>query len=92
MALILHLITQKGKTVTELLNQFPHYTIVKEKMLCHSDKLAAVLRAVRLEYASYPMDLRDGIKVKLPNGWFLVRGSNTGRLFVWQQKQKRNKR
>ena len=23
------------------------------------------------------MDLRDGVKVSLPNGWFLVRGSNT---------------
>ena len=32
---------------------------------------------VRQEYATYPMDLRDGVKVNLPNGWFLVRGSNT---------------
>ena len=23
------------------------------------------------------MDLRDGVKISLPNGWFLVRGSNT---------------
>jgi phosphomannomutase len=23
------------------------------------------------------MDTRDGLKVMLPNGWFLVRGSNT---------------
>ena len=29
------------------------------------------------EYAGYPMDLRDGVKVILPAGWFLVRGSNT---------------
>jgi phosphomannomutase len=32
---------------------------------------------LRREYATYPMDLRDGVKVSLPNGWFLVRGSNT---------------
>ena len=32
---------------------------------------------VRHEYGTYPMDLRDGVKVSLPNGWFLVRGSNT---------------
>ena len=32
---------------------------------------------LRREYAAYPMDLRDGVKVSLPNGWFLVRGSNT---------------
>jgi phosphomannomutase len=29
------------------------------------------------EYAGYPMDVRDGVKVILPAGWFLVRGSNT---------------
>jgi hypothetical protein len=29
------------------------------------------------EYAGYPMDVRDGVKVILPGGWFLVRGSNT---------------
>ena len=32
---------------------------------------------LRQEYAAYPMDLRDGVKVSLPNSWFLVRGSNT---------------
>jgi hypothetical protein len=25
------------------------------------------------EYAGYPMDVRDGVKVILPGGWFLVR-------------------
>jgi phosphomannomutase len=32
---------------------------------------------LRTEYAAYPLDLRDGVKVTLPDGWFLVRGSNT---------------
>jgi phosphomannomutase/phosphoglucomutase len=32
---------------------------------------------LRREYASYDIDSRDGTKVILPNGWFLVRGSNT---------------
>jgi len=76
MALILHLIAQKGKKVTELLNQFPHYTIFKEKLACPSYKLPVVLKALRQDYESYPMDLRDGIKVVLPNGWFWSGGSN----------------
>lgn len=77
MALVLHLMAQTGKTVTELMNGFPHYTIVKDKMACPSDKLAAVQKMLRQEYAGYPMETRDGIKVTLPTGWFLVRGSNT---------------
>jgi phosphomannomutase len=32
---------------------------------------------IQREYADYPMDTRDGVKVVLPGGWFLVRGSNT---------------
>jgi phosphomannomutase len=77
MALVLHLLADSGQTVTQLLDQFPRYTLVKEKMVCPSDKIAAVLRMLRHEYGSYPLDTRDGVKVTLPHGWFLVRGSNT---------------
>jgi len=36
-----------------------------------------MLRMIRDEYMQWPMDLRDGVKVMMPDGWFLVRGSNT---------------
>ena len=77
MALVLHLLADSGKTITHLLDQFPRYTVVKEKMICPSDKIAAVLKMLRQEYGNYPLDTRDGVKVTLPHGWFLVRGSNT---------------
>jgi phosphomannomutase len=77
MALVLHLLAQQSLSVSELLNDFPHYAMVKEKLVCPSDKLAAVSKMLRQTYASYAMDARDGTKVTLPNGWFLVRGSNT---------------
>ena len=32
---------------------------------------------VRHEFAEFPMDTRDGVKVIMPDGWLLVRGSNT---------------
>jgi phosphomannomutase len=77
MALVLHLLADSGKTVTQLLDQFPRYTLVKDKMICPSGKIATVLKMLRQEYATYPLDIRDGVKVTLPDGWFLVRGSNT---------------
>ena len=77
MALILHLLAETGQTITELVNTLPRFAMIKEKLACPSDKISAVLRMLRQEYAAYPMDLRDGVKVSLPNGWFLVRGSNT---------------
>ena len=77
MALILHLLAETGQTITELVNSFPRFSLIKEKLVCPSQKISAVLRMLRGEYAGYPMDLRDGVKVVLPDGWFLVRGSNT---------------
>src|SRR6185503_6249884 len=77
MALVLHLLAESGKTITELVNSFPSFTVIKDKLACPSDKISTVLRMLRQEYAEYPMDVRDGVKVTLPEGWFLVRGSNT---------------
>lgn len=77
MGLVLHLLADSGKTITQLLDDFPRYTVVKEKIVCPSEKIPAVLRFLRQEYEKFPLDTRDGVKVTLPEGWFLVRGSNT---------------
>jgi phosphomannomutase len=57
--------------------ELPRSYMVKEKLACRSDAIRAALRMVRDEYAAHPLDLRDGVKVTTPDGWFLVRGSNT---------------
>ena len=77
MALVLHLLAESGKSVTELLEDIPRYTIVKEKMECPSDRIAGVLKMVRQQFAKFQLDTRDGVKVITPDGWLLVRGSNT---------------
>jgi phosphomannomutase len=77
MALVLHLLAESGKSISQLLDQFPRYSVVKEKMVCPSAKIPAVLKMLRQEYGKFPLDTRDGVKVTLPDGWFLVRGSNT---------------
>ncbi len=77
MALVLHLLAESGKSVTELLQTVPRYHIVKDKMTCPSDRISTVLRTVREQFAEFPMDTRDGVKVMTKDGWFLVRGSNT---------------
>jgi phosphomannomutase len=77
MALVLHLLAESGKSVTELLADIPRYTIVKEKIECPSDRIAVALRAVRQKFGEHQLDTRDGVKVIMPDGWLLVRGSNT---------------
>lgn len=77
MALVLRLLAESGRTVSELVAGLPRTAMVKEKVNCRSDRIRAALAAVRGAYAGLPMDLRDGVKVTVPDGWFLVRGSNT---------------
>lgn len=77
MALILHLLAATGRTVTELLSDLPRYQMIKEKLECPSDKIGAVLKMVRRDYADQRLDLRDGVKVNFADGWLHVRGSNT---------------
>src|SRR2546423_5037967 len=76
-ALILHLLAESGRTVSELLGELPRLYMLKEKLACRSDKIGKVLKAIRRDYAAHPLDLRDGVKAMTGDGWFLVRGSNT---------------
>ncbi|MGH9836687.1 MAG: phosphoglucosamine mutase [Blastocatellia bacterium] len=81
MALILHLLAETGRSVTELLSDLPRYTMIKEKLQCPSHKIGEVLKMIRNEYAGQPekvaLDLRDGVKVSFDKNWLHVRGSNT---------------
>ena len=77
MAVVLHLMAQTGQSITELVNSLPPFSIIKEKLVCPSQKISSVLKMLRNDYADYPLDVRDGVKVVLSTGWFLVRGSNT---------------
>src|ERR1043165_9978922 len=77
MALVLHLLAETGRAVSNLLSELPRSFMFKEKVACRSDRVGRVLTRVREEYAAWPQDLRDGVKVTTPEGWLLVRGSNT---------------
>jgi phosphomannomutase len=77
MALILHLLAETGRTVSDLLGDLPRYAMLKEKLPCPSDKISEVLKMIRREFAGHQMDLRDGVKVSFEDGWLHVRGSNT---------------
>ncbi len=77
MALILHLLADTGKSLSELLAEFPRYHIIKEKLECPSDKISEALKMIRRDYADCEIDLRDGVKVLFEKSWLHVRGSNT---------------
>jgi phosphomannomutase len=77
MALMLHRLAASGRTVSELVAALPPFEMHKIQFPLPSHRLGEVLRKARREFADYPMDVRDGVKVMLPGAWFLLRGSNT---------------
>ncbi len=77
MGLILHRLAASGKRVSELVSALPALEIVKIQFPFPSQRLGEVFRKARHEYVQFPMDVRDGVKVMLPDAWFLLRGSNT---------------
>ena len=77
MALILHMLADREVPLTGILAELPRLVMIKEKLSCPSHKIPEVLKMVRRVYANSPLDLEDGVKVLLDNGWLHVRGSNT---------------
>jgi phosphomannomutase len=77
MALILHLLAQTGRTVSQLVKELPAFFMIKKQIPFPSHRIGEMLSRLKREYAAYPTDVRDGVKVILPEGWFIVRGSNT---------------
>jgi phosphomannomutase len=76
-ALVLHLVAESGQTVSALTSVLPPFEMAKYRLSCPSHRIVEVLRRVREAYAGCEVNLLDGVKVTTPEGWFLLRGSNT---------------
>jgi len=82
MAMILQLMAETGKTVSELVAEIPRYAMLKTKFPCEREKTGAALAKVRAHYEGAAgrgakVDTQDGIRVDLPAGWVQLRASNT---------------
>jgi phosphomannomutase len=80
MAMVLQLMAQTGKAVSELVKQLPSYVMRKTKFPCPLEAVPEILRAARAAFAGRPearFNDADGLRVDLPEGWLCVRGSNT---------------
>ncbi|MDR0867839.1 MAG: phosphoglucosamine mutase [Planctomycetota bacterium] len=76
MALLLQLMLETGKSVSELAAEIPTYQFVKTKITCSKRALVPVLEKLKQEKEGV-IDARDGVKIDFPDGWAHVRASNT---------------
>jgi len=77
MALVLHRLAETGRPVSALAAEYDGFHVVKLLRPCPADRARAILKRAREAWPDRPVDLLDGVKVRVPEGWFLLRGSNT---------------
>ncbi len=78
LALILMHLATSGKTLSTLKEGYPAYVMVKDKITFDpSLSPQKLLDKVATHFSAFSLDIRDGLKVDLPEGWVQLRKSNT---------------
>ncbi len=76
-SLVLQLMAQTGKSVSQLVAELPRYTMVKEKMELDPARAKDCLEAITARFAACSPNTVDGVRLDFPEGWVHVRPSNT---------------
>jgi phosphomannomutase len=77
-ALFLTQLAHSGQTVGELRATYPNYFMAKRRLdLSPDTNVDALLHKIKKQYAGYPVNDADGIKIDFPDRWVHFRKSNT---------------
>jgi len=78
---ILELLSSTGKPLSELVDALPDYYMEREKVACSNERKAQVMKKVKVRLKEFPKIIEvleiDGIRLRLEDGWVLVRPSGT---------------
>src|SRR5215210_5891488 len=76
-ALMLQLLLEDGRPLSEIVGDFPRYVIVKDKLDRPSASLSTVYEALRAAFPDAAADTQDGLRLSWPDRWVHVRPSGT---------------
>ena len=81
MAIVLSLLAAEQRPVADILAELPCYHIVKTRFALDTvggaDGVGAVIERTRAAFADQRINISDGLRVDLDDGWFHLRPSNT---------------
>jgi phosphomannomutase len=77
MALILNLMAETGKKLSELVAGLPAYHIVKDKYTVAREQLPELYRSLQKHWPDAKVSNLDGLRLDWPDRWVHVRPSNT---------------
>ena len=76
-ALILELMAETGKTLMQLISEWRHYPMIKDKIPCDGRDPSAAIALLTDKFKLEKTDVQDGLKILRDDGWVHVRPSNT---------------
>ena len=77
MALVMALLAESGKTVSQLVADLPRYEIVKDKVSASAEEGRQMLLLVREKCTGKRINLVDGVRIDFERSWVNLRPSNT---------------
>ena len=77
MALVLEGLATDGRGLSEWVDEFPVYQIVKQKVPCPPERVAAAVEVLRSVFDDATVTEGDGLRLDWDDRWVQVRGSNT---------------
>jgi phosphomannomutase len=77
MGLVLNLLADTGKKLSELVAELPAYCIIKDKYTVDGDRLPRLFAALIERWPEAERNQEDGLRLDWPDRWVHVRPSNT---------------
>jgi phosphomannomutase len=76
-ALVLQLLLEEGRPLSQVVRELPRYVIVKDKLDRPAASLDSVYKALRGAFPGAVADMQDGLRLAWPDRWVHVRPSGT---------------
>ncbi len=77
-ALFLTQLAKTGKSISYLRSTYPNYEIVKDKIPLEAETdVDGILSKLAAKYDNFEINTVDGLKIIMPDGWVMIRKSNT---------------
>ena len=77
MALVLQLMADSGKTISQLAGELPNYCMKKEKIFADKSQAQSIIAASQKIFADAKVNTSDGCRFDFDDGWVHIRSSNT---------------
>jgi phosphomannomutase len=76
-ALVLQLMAESGKSISQLVHEIGGYAMHKDKFPANAEQAKGIMALAVERFAGAALDTSDGCRLDFPDGWIHLRTSNT---------------